>query len=42
MGNIVAMDYKNATVLISEAFIVALNDTITAYNTTDSIESLVA
>ena len=29
LGNIVAMDFKNATVLLSEAFIETLNETIT-------------
>lgn len=31
LGNIVVMDYRNATIILREAFIIALNNTIEDY-----------
>ncbi|CAD8134904.1 unnamed protein product [Paramecium octaurelia] len=45
LGNIVVMDYRNATIILREAFILTLNNTIEDYkqnSPTNSIEEIVA
>ncbi|CAD8045647.1 unnamed protein product [Paramecium sonneborni] len=45
LGNIVVMDYRNATIILREAFLIALNNTIEDYkinSPTNSVQEIVA